>query len=81
MLIFQLHLPHVIPNSMQALSALSHSEIIKVGVAYVNIHVSRHLKQELAWAIDKWFWVVFKNSYTTKNLMKTILIYIVCIAM
>ena len=28
MLIFQLHLPHVIPNSMQALHALSHSEII-----------------------------------------------------
>ena len=28
MLIFQRHLPHVIPNSMQALRALSHSEII-----------------------------------------------------
>jgi len=27
MLLFQLHLPHVIPNSMQALYALSHSEI------------------------------------------------------
>ena len=27
MLIFQLHLPHVIPNSMQALHSLSHSEI------------------------------------------------------
>ena len=27
MLIFQLHLPHVIPNSMQALHALSHSKI------------------------------------------------------
>ena len=27
MLIFQRHLPHVIPNSMQALRALSHSEI------------------------------------------------------
>ena len=27
MLIFQLHLPHVIPNSMQALCVLSHSEI------------------------------------------------------
>ena len=27
MLIFQRHLPHVIPNSMQALHALSHSEI------------------------------------------------------
>ena len=29
MLIFQLHLPHVIPNSMQAIHALSHSEIIE----------------------------------------------------
>ena len=27
--------------------------VIKVGVAYVKVHVSRHLKQELAWAIDK----------------------------
>ena len=63
MLIFQLHLPHVIPNSMQALCDLSHSEIIKVGVAYVNIHVSRHLKQELAWAIDKWFRVISNTLF------------------
>ena len=63
MLIFQLHLPHVIPNSMHALCALSHSEIIKVGVAYVNIHVSRHLKQELAWAIDKWFRVISNTLF------------------
>ena len=27
--------------------------VIKVGVAYVNVHVSRCLKEELAWAIDK----------------------------
>ena len=25
----------------------------KVGMAYVNVHVSRHLKEELGWAIDK----------------------------
>ena len=25
----------------------------RVGVAYVNVHVSRHLKEELSWAIDK----------------------------
>ena len=25
----------------------------RVGVAYVNVCVSRHLKQELGWAIDK----------------------------
>ena len=29
-----------------------HFNIIKVGVAYVNVCISRHLKQELAWAID-----------------------------
>ena len=26
----------------------------RVGVAYVNVRVSRHLKEELSWAIDKW---------------------------
>ena len=39
----------------------------------MNVHVSIYLKEELAWAIDKWLWVisntnVIKNSYTTKNL-------------
>ena len=40
----------------------------------MNVHVSRHLKEELAWAIDKWLRVIsntmlFKTvSYTTKNL-------------
>ena len=29
------------------------TSVIKVGVAYVNEHVSRHLKEELPWAIDK----------------------------
>ena len=28
-------------------------KVIKVGVAYVNVHVSRRLKEELAWVIDK----------------------------
>ena len=27
--------------------------VIRVGVAYVNVHVLRHLKEELSWAIDK----------------------------
>ena len=31
---------------------------MKVGVAYVNIHVSRHLKEELTWAIDEWLHVI-----------------------
>ena len=29
------------------------ASIIRVGVAYVNVRVSRHLKEELSWAIDK----------------------------
>ena len=31
------------------------SSVIRVGVAYMNIHVVvlRHLKEELSWAIDK----------------------------
>ena len=27
-------------------------------MAYVNVHVLRHLKEELAWVIDKWLWVI-----------------------
>ena len=27
--------------------------VIKVGVACVNVYVSRHLKKELTWVIDK----------------------------
>ena len=27
--------------------------VIKVGVAYVNVYVSKQLKEELVWAIDK----------------------------
>ena len=38
MLIFQLHLPHVIPNSMQALHALSHSEINTVHAINPTLH-------------------------------------------
>ena len=29
------------------------ASVIRVGVAYVNVCVLRHLKEELAWAIDK----------------------------
>ena len=29
------------------------ASVIRVGVAYVNVRVSRRLKEELAWAIDK----------------------------
>ena len=31
---------------------------MKVGVAYINVSVPRHLKEELAWAIHKQLWVI-----------------------
>ena len=38
----------------------------------MGIHISKHLKEEFAWPIDKWLWVIrntlFENSYTTKEL-------------
>ena len=40
MLIFQLHFPHVISNSMQALHALSHSEITFRKTSFLYQHVS-----------------------------------------
>ena len=43
------------------------TSVIKVGVTYVNIHVSRHLKEKLAWVIDKWLWVI-----SNKMLFKTV---------
>ena len=44
------------------------ASVIKVGVAYVNIRVSRHLKEELAWAIDKWLRII-----SNKMLIKTVI--------
>ena len=43
------------------------TSVIKVGVAYVNIQVSRRLKEKLAWVIDKWLQVI-----SNKMLFKTI---------
>ena len=42
----------------------------------VDICVSSHLKEELAWAVNKWLRVIstivlFKNSKTTKKLKGT----------
>ena len=51
-----------------------------MGVAYVNVRVSKSLKEELAWAIDKRLLVVsnkmlFKTvSYTTKKLKKKVVL-------
>ena len=31
---------------------------MNVGVVYMDVYVSRYLKEELAWAIDKWLQVI-----------------------
>ena len=41
---------------------------MRMGVAYVNVCVLRHLKEELAWGIDKQLWVV-----SNKMLFKTVI--------
>ena len=55
-------------KSSCTLVARRSASVIKVGVAYVNIHVSKHLKEELAWAIDKKLWVI-----NNKMLLKTVI--------
>ena len=42
--------------------------VIKVGVGYVNMHISKHGKEELAWAIDKRLQVI-----SSKMLYKTVI--------
>ena len=32
--------------------------VVKVGVAYMNVCISRHFREELVWAIDKWLKVI-----------------------
>ena len=44
MLIFQRHLPHLTPNSMQALRALSHSEITFWKAPFSYQHISLMLQ-------------------------------------
>ena len=44
-----------------------------MGVVDIDIRVSSHLKEDLAWATDQQLWVIstimlFKNSYSTKEL-------------
>ena len=31
---------------------------MKVGVIDVDVRISSHLKEELAWVIDKWLWII-----------------------
>ena len=47
-----------------------------MGVVDLDVCVSSHLKQELAWAIDKQLWIIstimlFKDSSSTKELKET----------
>ena len=49
---------------------------MKVGVVDIDVRVSSHLKEELAWAVDKWLLVIsiimyLKNSKSTKELKGT----------
>ena len=49
------------------------ASVLKVGVVDVEIRILSHLKEELAWAIDKRLWIIstimlFKN---TKELKET----------
>ena len=37
-------------------------------MAYVDVRVSKHLEEELAWDIDKWHWVI-----SNKMLIKTVI--------
>ena len=37
-------------------------------MVYMNVRASRHLKEELAWVIDKWLWVI-----SNKMLFKTVI--------
>ena len=41
-----------------------------MGVAYVNVRISKSLKEELAWAMDKWLWVV-SNKILFKTVIRT----------
>ena len=58
-----------------------------MGVVDVDVRASSHLKEELAWAVDKWLRIIstMKNSKSTKELknkailkFKTILYTLLC---
>ena len=40
---------------------------------YMNIFVSKCLKEELAWAIDKWLWVVSNKMLFKTNIPQRIM--------
>ena len=47
------------------------ASIINVSVSYVNVRILRHLKQEVAWAIDKWLRVI-SNTMLVKTVIPRI---------
>ena len=36
--------------------------VIKVGVVYIGVHISRYLKESWLRAIDKWLWVIARRA-------------------
>ena len=58
---------------------------MKVGVVYVGVHMSRCLKEELAWATNKRLWVISNIMiYTTKKLRNIAVLYLnntLCVGM
>ena len=43
------------------------ASVIRVGVAYMNVHVSRHLKEELSWPIDKQLWLIINTMLSSSG--------------
>ena len=41
-----------------SLNIRQNASVIKVGVVNVDVRISSHLKEELAWAVDKRLWVI-----------------------
>ena len=56
-----IHLPKYVQRLESSKVAKQSSSVIKVGVAYVDIHISRYLQQELTLAADEWLWVISNN--------------------
>ena len=61
----------VVKSSCTSVTRWSAS-VIKVDVAYVNVRISRRLKEELAWVIDKRLWAIsnkmlFKTDIPLRN--------------
>ena len=48
-------------NSSYTRVTIQSASVIMVGVAYMNIRVSKHLKEELSWAVDKWLRLIINT--------------------